>query len=79
MPAALSPSVADALGDLPRFYFEHEAALHRAAAWLMIAVGAAVIVVEVGFNFRAPYGRFATLPEARWYAGLSIRVHVLVV
>ena len=25
MPAALSSSVADALGDLPRFYFEHEA------------------------------------------------------
>eukprot|EP00322_Chrysochromulina_rotalis_P019747 CAMPEP_0115886604 /NCGR_PEP_ID=MMETSP0287-20121206/31303_1 /TAXON_ID=412157 /ORGANISM="Chrysochromulina rotalis, Strain UIO044" /LENGTH=195 /DNA_ID=CAMNT_0003343113 /DNA_START=31 /DNA_END=618 /DNA_ORIENTATION=+ len=33
----------------------------------MIFVGCCVITVELGLGARAPYGRHATLPAARWY------------
>ena len=49
------------------FYFSHEPLLHRLAAYTMIFVGACVIIVEVGLGARAPYGRFASLSEAKWY------------
>jgi len=45
----------------------HEADLHTACAWLMIATGAAVVLVELGGGIAAAYGRYAaTAPFARW-------------
>eukprot|EP00927_Polykrikos_kofoidii_P069282 TRINITY_DN64686_c0_g1_i1.p1 TRINITY_DN64686_c0_g1~~TRINITY_DN64686_c0_g1_i1.p1 ORF type:complete len:278 (-),score=17.79 TRINITY_DN64686_c0_g1_i1:145-978(-) len=48
-------------------YLEHEQRLHLIAIGLIVAVGCAVIMVEFGLNARAPYGRHASLPAARWY------------
>ena len=45
----------------------NERLLHRTAAWLIILVGCAVLVVELGLGARAPYGRHASLPVARYY------------
>lgn len=46
---------------------DNEPLLHRLASWTMLFVGACVIFVEVGLGARAPYGRFASLTDARWY------------
>lgn len=46
---------------------DQEPLLHQLAAWWMILVGVCVIIVEVGFGARAPYGRHASLPAARYY------------
>ena len=50
-----------------RIFLQHEALLHRLLGYVMILVGLCVILVEVGLGARAPYGRFASLSDARFY------------
>eukprot|EP00962_Isochrysis_galbana_P047085 scaffold19149_cov146-Isochrysis_galbana.AAC.6 len=45
----------------------HEPEMHTACAWLMMAVGAAVVLVELGGGMQAVYGRYASDPMAKWF------------
>jgi len=68
MTATKKPSQMDsAIGMLVDGFLTHEALLHKVGSIIMILVGMCVIFVEVGLGARAPYGRFATLSDARWY------------
>ena len=49
------------------YMVENEPHLHRAACWCIIAVGICVLLVELGLDARAPYGRHSSLPAAKWY------------
>ncbi|KAL1525728.1 hypothetical protein AB1Y20_020572 [Prymnesium parvum] len=52
---------------LLRLYLQHEAEAHHVCSALMVLVGCCVLLVELGFKARAPYGRYASLSAARWY------------
>jgi 3-oxo-5-alpha-steroid 4-dehydrogenase 1 len=57
----------DACAQLWDAALRHEIAVHTACAWLMMIVGAAVVLVELGGGMQAMYGRYASSPTAKWF------------
>ena len=63
-PATFTDLLSEAIADPVAFYRGREPELHAAASLIMIVTGVAVIVVELGLEQRAAYGRYASQPSA---------------